>query len=69
MEQSPEMIGGAGGQTHLMRKFVSRHRSSTLLSLITSDLTHSQKQYIDIDISMDLYIYLKDYRAYWTRSS
>jgi hypothetical protein len=25
MEQSPEMIGGAGRQTHLMRSFVSRH--------------------------------------------
>lgn len=25
MEQSPEMIGGAGRQTHLMRSFVSCH--------------------------------------------
>lgn len=25
MEQSPEMIGGAGSQMHLMRSFVSRH--------------------------------------------
>lgn len=25
MEQSPEMIGGSGRQTHLMRSFVSRH--------------------------------------------
>lgn len=30
MEQSPEMIGGAGRQTHLMRSFVSRHNPPLL---------------------------------------
>lgn len=33
MEQSPEMIGGAGRQTHLMRSFVSRHNHLALLGI------------------------------------
>jgi hypothetical protein len=34
MEQSPEMIGGAGRQTHLMRSFVSRHNHLALLGIV-----------------------------------
>lgn len=34
MEQSPEMIGGAGRQTHLMRSFVSCHHFSDFLYFV-----------------------------------
>lgn len=62
MEQSPEMIGGAGRQMHLMCSFVSRHNHfSDSVYLMCLYFLYIHTFFLIIVLPFYRYIYHKDH--------